>query len=193
MLPICFPSEGDQWPALSKRSIDAARPSAERYFQWCSSLPGFGVRVYPSGRKVFVAQVRVGRGQRRVTIGAYGAFTVEQARGRASAIIQAAADGRDPQREKQETRNALTVAELCDEYLDAARAGLVMACPARRHRAALCKAERPGIDCGGRSRFGAHRGGARWSGGGDSAPEAGRDGGHVKCRGERGRSSKGWR
>jgi site-specific recombinase XerD len=112
--------------ALTKRTLDAAKPQAERYFVWCGSLPGFGARVYPSGRKVFVAQVRVGRGQRRVTIGTFGAFTVEHARKRAETIIRTAAEGRDPQREKQEARAALTVAELCEEYLTAARAGLVM-------------------------------------------------------------------
>jgi integrase len=113
-------------PALTKRAIDAAKPRADRYFVWCADLAGFGVRVYPSGKKIFVAQVRVGRFQRRVTIGAHGVYTVEKARKRAGDIIRAASEGRDPQREKQEARNALTVAELCDEYLDAARAGLVM-------------------------------------------------------------------
>src|ERR1051325_7836224 len=111
--------------ALTKRAVDAAKPQADRYFIWCGSTPGFGVRVYPSGRKVFVAQVRVGRAQRRVTIGPYGPFTVEQARARADAIIRAAAEGRDPQREKQEARAALSVGELCDRYMEAARAGLV--------------------------------------------------------------------
>src|SRR4051812_41493268 len=111
--------------ALTKRVVDAAKPQADRYFIWCGSTPGFGVRVYPSGRKVFVAQLRIGRAQRRVTIGPYGPFTVEQARERADAVIRAAADGRDPQREKQDARAALTVAELCREYIEAARAGLV--------------------------------------------------------------------
>src|SRR5579875_2030472 len=110
---------------LTKRVVDAAAPAAAEYFIWCDSLPHFGVRVYPSGRKVFVAQVRVGASIRRVTIGPYGPFTVEQARARAAEIIRAAAEGRDPQREKQETKTALTVAELCAEYLSAARAGLV--------------------------------------------------------------------
>lgn len=112
---------------LTKRVLDAAAPRAEEYFIWCNTLGGFGfgVRVYPSGKKVFIAQVRVGRGQRRVTIGAYGTFTVEQARKRAEEIIRAAAEGRDPQREKRETLAALTVTELCEEYLAAARAGLV--------------------------------------------------------------------
>jgi integrase len=112
-------------PALTKRAIDAAKPRAERYFLWCGDLAGFGVRIYPGGRKVFIVQVRVGRFQRRVTIGTYGPYTVEQARKRAADIIRGAAEGRDPQREKREARNALSVAELCNEYLDAARAGLV--------------------------------------------------------------------
>src|SRR3954452_10028625 len=112
--------------ALTKRAVDAAKPQADRYFIWCGSTSGFGVRVYPSGRKVFIAQVRVGRAQRRMTIGTYGPFTVEQARERADAIIRAAADGRDPQREKRESRPAITTAELCEQYQEAARGGLVM-------------------------------------------------------------------
>jgi integrase len=111
--------------ALSKRVVDAAKPKEGDYFVWCSSTPGFGVRIYPSGRKAFVAQVRVGRLQRRVKIGVYGPFTVEQARKKAEDIIRGAAEGRDPQEEKREARAALTVAELCDLYLEAARAGLV--------------------------------------------------------------------
>jgi integrase len=113
-------------PALSKRLVDAAQPKSTEYFVWCDKLAGFGLRVYPTGRKVFVAQVRVGKAQRRVKIGAYGVFTVEQARKAAEEKIRAAAEGRDPQREKRAAREAVTVAELCDEYMTAARAGLVM-------------------------------------------------------------------
>src|SRR3984893_13436674 len=111
--------------ALTKRALDAAEPRDREYFLWCGSLAGFGARIYPTGNKVFIAQVRVGRTSRRVKIGAFGPFTVEQARDRAKAIIQAAADGRDPQREKRQIRGAITVAELCERYIEAARAGLV--------------------------------------------------------------------
>jgi integrase len=110
---------------LTKRIVDAAKPQASEFFVWCTATPGFGLRVYPSGKRVFIAQVRVGRTTRRVKIGAYGPFTVDQARQRAQEIIRAAAEGRDPQREKRQAREALTVAELCDQYLGAARAGLV--------------------------------------------------------------------
>ena len=75
---------------------------------------------------MFLAQVRVGRFIRRPKIGPFGPLTVEQARERAEKIIGAAADGRDPQREKREKRDASTVAELCEKYLIAARSGLVI-------------------------------------------------------------------
>jgi integrase len=61
-----------------------------------------------------------------VKIGAFGPFTVEQARKRAEEVIRMAAAGQDPQREKQDARRAVTVAELCEEYLAAARVGLVL-------------------------------------------------------------------
>jgi Arm DNA-binding domain len=112
-------------PTISKRLIDDEQPRASEFFVWDNKLAGFGVRIHPTGRKVFVAQVRVGRTLRRVKIGPYGAFTPEQARKRAEEIIRAAADGRDPQLEKRERFDAITVEQLCAQYLEAARAGLV--------------------------------------------------------------------
>jgi hypothetical protein len=40
-------------PKLTKRKIDALEPRATEYFASDSDLPGFGVRVAPSGRKAF--------------------------------------------------------------------------------------------------------------------------------------------
>jgi integrase len=115
-------------PNLTKRIVDAAKPAVVERFLWCSETPGFGVRVYPSGRKVFVLQARVGarRATQRHKIGAYGPFTVEQARERAEALIRTIAVGRDPREEEQSAKAAPTVSELCDEYMQAARSGLVL-------------------------------------------------------------------
>lgn len=113
-------------PRLTKRTVDAAKPGPTEQFLWCSDLRNFGCRIYPSGRKVFVVFVRVGRHQRRMTIGQYGPFTVDQAREKAGEILRVAADGQDPQIEKRKIRDMMTVRELCDEYLEAARAGLVI-------------------------------------------------------------------
>jgi integrase len=78
---------------------------------------------------VFVVQVRAGprRGTQRHKIGEYGPFTVEQARERAEAIVRAVRDGRNPRQEKVDANafRALTVSDLCDKYMEAARAGLV--------------------------------------------------------------------
>jgi integrase len=88
---------------------------------------------------VFVCQVRVGRATRRIKIGVYGAYTVEQARQRAQEIIRAASEGRDPQREKSDGRNAITVSEMCETYLEAARSDLVMTRFRRPKRGATIK------------------------------------------------------
>lgn len=111
---------------LTKRVVDASAPKAEEYFVWCSGTPGFGLRVHPTGKKVFIAQVRVGRQTRRLRIGHYGPFTVDQARTEAQEIIRSAHRGNDPQRERRESRQAITVSELCEAYMEAARANLVL-------------------------------------------------------------------
>lgn len=113
-------------PKLTKTAVEAAKPRAGDYFIWCSGTPGFGVRVYPSGRKQFVAQVRVSGAQRRLRLGWYGPVTTERAREAAEQVIGDAARGIDPQAEKIAEREALTVAELAAEYLTAAKAGQVL-------------------------------------------------------------------
>ena len=41
-------------PKLTKRTIDAIEPQATEFFLWDEGIPGFGLRVMPSGRKSFV-------------------------------------------------------------------------------------------------------------------------------------------
>ena len=54
---------------------------------WDRKLMGFGVRVYPTGGKVYVAQARGPRGQKRVRVGQHGVLNAEEARRRAALII----------------------------------------------------------------------------------------------------------
>jgi integrase len=83
-------------------------------------IPGYGVRVKPSGVKTYVLkyQTRFGQ-QRKLTIARVGDLTPEQARTKATKLRALIADGGDPAAERQAARNAMTVAELCDEYLEA--------------------------------------------------------------------------
>jgi hypothetical protein len=85
---------------ISKRTVDALKPAERDVFLWDTGLKGFGVKVTPKGRRVYVAQYQVGgRGSptRRVTIGAHGSpWTPEKARERAEANLADATLGNDP-------------------------------------------------------------------------------------------------
>src|SRR5919106_2592430 len=68
----------------------------ERCVLWDTALPGFGVRVYPSGKKAFVLFYRVHGRQRFLTLGAYGPLTLDQARDLARRRIGEVIGGEDP-------------------------------------------------------------------------------------------------
>jgi integrase len=103
---------------LTQRSIAALAPrSSDDVFAWDDDLPGFGVRVKPSGHKSFLVQYREGRRTRRVTLGACSIFKLEQARERARRMLVAAKDGKSPAAERDAAKTALAVRELTERYL----------------------------------------------------------------------------
>jgi integrase len=90
-------------------------------------LPGFGVRVFPSGKRVYYADYRNRAGTRkRMSIGHHGKLTTEDARKLAVVTLGDVLKGEDPAEERATRRNSLTVRELCDNYLAAAERGLIM-------------------------------------------------------------------
>ncbi len=108
---------------LKKSTIDHSTPAQSDYFIWDADLKGFGIKIAKGGRKTYVCKYRVGNGRtaptRRMTIGAHGSpWTVDQARLEARKILGRAAHGEDPAKEKQAAKKQITVAELCDLYLE---------------------------------------------------------------------------
>lgn len=99
-------------------------------------LPGFGIKITPSGRKVFLFQYRFppGRGgrTRRVTIGDYGeGLTPDQARALAAKLRGSVATNTDPFEELQEVHrqthlrkeaerraSTRTIEMICRDYLE---------------------------------------------------------------------------
>src|SRR3990172_4607577 len=66
---------------LTRRVVEGAKASGRDRFLWDESLPGFGVRVYASGRRVYLARYRNRAGRvRYLVLGVHGAVTSEQAR-----------------------------------------------------------------------------------------------------------------
>ena len=101
---------------LTKRSVDALLPENKDTVFWDRDLAGFGVRVLPSGRKVFVVQSRGPRGSKRVSLGSHGDLTAVEARTKAAAVIDRIKRGEAP---KPEVAGPVTVADLAERFLTA--------------------------------------------------------------------------
>ena len=105
---------------ISRRTVEALKTDRDTIF-WDRELPGFGVRVHPSGRKVYVAQTRAGgNAAKRVTVGVHGVLTAEEARRRAALIIARIKAGEEPVPEPMAVKLAEgpTIAEIAERYLE---------------------------------------------------------------------------
>ncbi len=103
-------------PKLTKRSVEGLEPRDTDYLVFDSELPGFGVRVMPSGRKSYLVQYRSGGRTRRFSLGRHGALTAEEARKEAMSRLGEVAKGGNPSEEASRQRRAPTVAALCDRF-----------------------------------------------------------------------------
>jgi len=105
---------------LTKRVVDAAQPSEVDTFVWDSELAGFGLKVTPTGRKVYLYQYRA-RGVNstsRVTIGRHGSpFTVDAARKEAEELAYVVKRGGNPQQQRK-ARAAEASTLAFDAYVD---------------------------------------------------------------------------
>ena len=110
---------------LTKRVVDAAEFREKDYVIWDDELPGFGLRVFASGKCSYVIQYRSAGRSRRYTIGLHGVWTPELARKEAKIQLGRVAQGDNPAEERQLDHKAITVKELCDLYLTDLKAGLI--------------------------------------------------------------------
>jgi integrase len=105
---------------LMKSTIDALPTPQTDTVYWDAALPGFGVKVTPKGRKVFIVLYRTGGAGsklRKYTIGPYGRATLHQARVAAQKVFAARLDGRDPAAEKREKKRRV-VADRVEDLLE---------------------------------------------------------------------------
>ncbi|HEV7982049.1 MAG TPA: integrase arm-type DNA-binding domain-containing protein [Xanthobacteraceae bacterium] len=107
---------------ITKRVVDGLKVGPHEYAVWDAQLTGFGVRVRPSGAMSYVVGYRAGSGRaapkKRLTIGAVGKITPEQARTLAQGILGAVAHGRDPakERRKAEASAENTLRSIAENY-----------------------------------------------------------------------------
>ena len=106
-------------PQLTKRLAESIKPDPARdIVVGDSELPGFGIRVWPSGKRTYILYFRTAEGrQRKPTIGQHGPITAEQARNIALRWLSQVNQGGDPSKDKSTARNAPTVTELANRYM----------------------------------------------------------------------------
>jgi len=105
-------------PKITKRLVDSLKPNDRDLFVWDSELKGFGVRMKPSGAASFFIQYRMGPRTRRYAFGRVGVVAPEKARQKAQKLLAYVQDGGDPSAQRKAAREAETVADLAERYLD---------------------------------------------------------------------------
>jgi len=111
---------------ISRRTVEALPVGERETVFWDHELSGFGVRVYPSGTKVYLVQTRSSGKSRRVTIGRHGVLSAEQARRKAAQFIASIKAGEEPARTRSPPDAGPTIAEVAERYM-------------REHVAVRCK------------------------------------------------------
>src|SRR3954452_23411749 len=106
---------------LTKSAIDALPAPSSDVVYWDAAYPGFGVKITPKGRKVFIVLYRTGGAGsklRKYTIGSYGRVALHQAQVSAQKVFAARLEGRDPAAEKREAKRRLG-ADRVEDLLEA--------------------------------------------------------------------------
>lgn len=96
---------------ITAETVKLLKPGARDEFLWDDKLPGFGLKLTPSGRVVYLVQYRMGgRGHKtkRYTIGNSGALKPQQARDRAEALLGRVREGVDIAGESKERKRIST-------------------------------------------------------------------------------------
>jgi integrase len=102
----------------SIRAIKAPASSQVEYFELAGKLPGFGLRLSPSGRRSWVLLYRRGRTPRRLTLGSYPSLGLADARAKAKEALGMVARGDDPADAKRAQRLAPTFGDLTVDYIE---------------------------------------------------------------------------
>jgi len=104
---------------ITKRVVDRIEPGERDQFVWDSEAKGFGLKVTPKGRRIYIVQTRVGGRLRRYTVGRHGSpWTPEGARKEAIKFLGLIASGKDPLLLAGKARDGISVSELCKLYLE---------------------------------------------------------------------------
>lgn len=102
---------------FTKRSIESLEARPARYSIFSEDIPGFGVRVEPSGTKAFFLKYWTGARQEMKTIGKFGQLTVQEAEQEARRLLGMVAGGENPAQALRGFRAQDTFGEFAERYM----------------------------------------------------------------------------
>lgn len=106
---------------LTKRNIEAITATGKRQHFFDDDLPGLAIRVSEIGKVSFYYTYRYGKGRAAVKkwvhIGAYPAWTPEQARHRVKELAAQVVSGVDPAQEVRKSKTIITVSDIAKLFL----------------------------------------------------------------------------
>jgi hypothetical protein len=111
-------TQGTKSPVRLNNKFVGALPAGQMWWDDDPKATGFGVRSYPGGGRSFFVDYRIGGRQRRITIGPFPRWSAEAARERAKELRRQIDQGHDPAGARRERREAPTVQDLVDRYLE---------------------------------------------------------------------------
>jgi integrase len=100
------------------RTVETPESGGVTYWDNDPKVIGFGVRVYAGGGRSFFVNYRIDGRERRFTIGAFPRWSVTAARERAKELRTEIDRGHDPAGQKGDRRDAPTIQDLIDRYVD---------------------------------------------------------------------------
>ena len=103
----------DLTPRLARESTSNGKDT----ILFDKALPGFGLRIHPSGRKVWIVQARIEGRSRRIVIARHGEMDLAQARRRARDLLARIRAGDNPADDIRRERETPTLRQFADEYL----------------------------------------------------------------------------
>ena len=102
---------------LTPRLARESEPGPRDTFLFDRTLPGFGLRIHPSGRKVWIVQARIEGRSRRIVIARHGEIELAEARRRARDMLARVRAGGNPADDIQTEKETPTLRAFADEYL----------------------------------------------------------------------------
>ncbi|MHA1538913.1 MAG: tyrosine-type recombinase/integrase [Alphaproteobacteria bacterium] len=96
----------------------APAPTGKRYMVYDTVRPELAIRITDKGTKSFLIQKRINNQVVKITLGKYPAMSIPQARDAVIKELNKLTDGINPNEEKKNIRQEISLGELFEEYME---------------------------------------------------------------------------